>query len=154
MVAKSIRRIKFTLKFSQVFVNIRTQFVSNVDVLSLNIGRGFSWKLSWWMRLTHVASEHEVDVVDDWKWKNFWDRSFWFFDGLNFHVSVWVRHWLKISASSSQVFWWDGVRDIPVHLSVWMRCSGGHWSLNWRGVGDVGWNWTRVVQLWFRSSFS
>jgi len=69
MVRKSIGSIKFCLKFSQVFVNIRTQLVSHIDVLSLNIGCGFSWKLSSWMRLTHVASKHKISVIHNWKWK-------------------------------------------------------------------------------------
>ena len=42
MCIKSIRCIKFKFKFSQVFVNIRTQLIPDVDVLSLNFGGGFS----------------------------------------------------------------------------------------------------------------
>ena len=55
MVPKGIGGIEFTLKFSQVFVNIRTQLIPHIDVLSLNIRCGFSWELSSWMRLAHIA---------------------------------------------------------------------------------------------------
>ena len=69
MVSKGIGGIEFTLKFSQVFVDIRTKLISHIDVLSLDISRGFSWELSSWMWLAHIAAKHEISIINNWKRK-------------------------------------------------------------------------------------
>lgn len=157
MITKSIRRIKFKFKFSQVFVNICTQLIPNVDVLSLNIGCGFSWELSSWMRLTHVASKHEIIVIHYWELillglKVF---TFWFIrDGCDaFHKYVLVLN-LICSVTTSKLFGWSSVWCFTIHCFFWFVTSTGHRSsLDSRG-SHSGWNWTCVIKSWSRGSFA
>ena len=154
MCIKSIRSIKFKFKFSQVFVNIRTQLIPDVDVLSLNFGGGFSWELSSWMRLAHVAAKHKIIIIHNRKFnlvlKVF---TFWFIlDAWNtFHKHVLS---LRCSVTTSQLFGWRIVWEFSVHLFFWFALSVGHWSrlVSWRS--HRWWNWTCMIKSWSRGSFA